>query len=147
MSVPIFYSIGHGRLPSEVFLSHLKGFGVRLLADVRRYPSSRRHPQFNGTTLSAQLARASIEYRHLGDALGGYREASYEEYMRTKSFRSGLESLEELASRHAAVAFMCAEKQPWKCHRRFIAEALRQRGWDVRHIVEGGLLLAEEAIE
>jgi uncharacterized protein (DUF488 family) len=141
------YSIGHGALPGAEFLSPLHRFGIDLLADVRRYPSSRRHAQFNGAALAAALERASIEYRHLGDALGGYREASYEEYMRMSAFRSGIESLEELAGRYAAIAFMCAERQPWKCHRRFIAVALRERGWDVRHIVDGGLLLAEEAIE
>jgi uncharacterized protein (DUF488 family) len=141
------YSIGHGALPGGELVSHLHRFGIDLLADVRRYPSSRRHPRFNGAALAAALERASIEYRHLGDALGGYRETAYEEYMRTSAFRSGIESLEELAGRYAAVAFMCAEKQPWQCHRRFIADALQRRGWNVRHIVEGQLLLAEGAIE
>jgi uncharacterized protein (DUF488 family) len=141
------YSIGHGRLPAEEFVLHLSRFGIGLLADVRRYPSSRRHPQFNAARLAESLASASIEYRQLGDALGGYRETSYEDYARTGSFQSGLESLEELSRGRSAVAFMCAEKLPWKCHRRFIAQALRERGWDVRHIVEGGLLLPEQASE
>jgi uncharacterized protein (DUF488 family) len=36
----------------------------------------------------------------------------------------------------APTAFVCAERLPWKCHRRHIAQALAARGWDVRHIIE-----------
>ncbi|MCI0369960.1 MAG: DUF488 domain-containing protein [candidate division NC10 bacterium] len=33
-------------------------------------------------------------------------------------------------------AILCAERLPWRCHRRFIASALRLRGWEVVHTVE-----------
>ncbi len=133
------YSIGHGSLPADVFASHLKRFGIELLVDVRRYPRSRRHPQFNRKILEELLAGASIDYLHLGDTLGGFRETSYEEYMGTEPFARGISLL--LSNAHRELAFLCAEKNPWECHRRFIAEELSRRGLEVRHIVDGGLLL------
>jgi uncharacterized protein (DUF488 family) len=133
------YSIGHSSLPADVFLSHLKRFRIELLADVRRYPRSRRHPQFNRKALEALLAKEGIDYLHLGETLGGFRETSYEDFMRTEPFARGISLLVENAGRE--LAFLCAEKNPWECHRRFIAEELSRRGFDVRHIVDGALLL------
>jgi uncharacterized protein (DUF488 family) len=135
----LIYSIGHGSLPADVFASHLKRFRIELLVDVRRYPRSRRHPQFNRNALENLLAEESIDYLHLGETLGGFRETSYEEYMRSESFARGFSVL--LESAHRELAFLCAEKNPWECHRRFIAEELSRRGHEVRHIVEGALLL------
>jgi uncharacterized protein (DUF488 family) len=136
------YSIGHSSLPADVFLSHLERFGISLLIDVRRYPMSRRHPHFNRAALASLLAAKSIEYLHLGGDLGGFREGAYEEHMRTESFRRGLAVLAESADR--TVAFLCAEKYPWECHRRFIAEELSRMGLEVRHIVDGQLMLIRE---
>ena len=42
------------------------------LVDVRRYPGSRRNPQFNQKELAAALAEAGIGYRHAVE-LGGLR--------------------------------------------------------------------------
>jgi uncharacterized protein (DUF488 family) len=133
------YSIGHSSLPADVFLSHLERFGISLLVDVRRYPVSRRHPQFNRRALEPLLAGKSIDYLHLGEELGGFREGAYEEHMRTESFRRGLAILQENADR--TLAFLCAEKNPWECHRRFIAVELSRMGFEVRHIVDGQLLI------
>jgi uncharacterized protein (DUF488 family) len=133
------YSIGHSSLPAEVFLACLERFGISLLVDVRRYPRSRRHPQFDRAALASLLAGKSIDYLHLGEDLGGFREGAYEDHMRTESFRRGLAVLRENA--HRTLAFLCAEKNPWECHRRFIAEELSRAGLDVRHIVDGQLLL------
>lgn len=135
----IFYSIGHSSLSAEVFLDHLRRFGIALLVDVRRYPASRRHPQFHRARLEALLKGESIEYLHLGETLGGFREGPYESYVLTEPFRHGLAVLVERA--RADTAFLCAEKNPWECHRRFIGEELSRRGFDVRHIVDGQLML------
>ena len=138
-----FYSIGHSSLAADDFLSHLKRFRIALLADVRRYPGSRRHPQFDREALRSLLAAEAIEYLHLGTELGGFREGSYEEHMRTEDFRRGIAILRENA--HREVAFLCAEKNPWECHRRFIAEELIRQGLEVRHIVNGQLMLGSAA--
>ncbi len=43
--MPVF-TIGHGARPLEDFLECLAHAGVGPLVDVRRFPESRRHPQF-----------------------------------------------------------------------------------------------------
>jgi uncharacterized protein (DUF488 family) len=138
---PVAYSVGHSSLPIDAFLGSLKRFGVVLVVDVRRYPGSRRHPQFNRRALEVALARESIGYLHLGEALGGYRDVPYEEHVETDRFREGLAILRERIAAGVALAFLCAEKNPWQCHRRFIARELEKSGVVVRHIVDGQILL------
>jgi uncharacterized protein (DUF488 family) len=41
------WTIGHSTHPLEKFLDLLQAHSVTALADVRRFPGSRRHPQFN----------------------------------------------------------------------------------------------------
>src|SRR5689334_8541040 len=68
----IVRTIGHGARPIGELLECLVEAGVRTVVDVRRFPSSRRHPQFDGVALAASLAAADIGYRH-AEELGGRR--------------------------------------------------------------------------
>jgi len=119
-----------------------------LLVDVRRYPASRRHPQFNEAALAESLKAEGIAYQYLPD-LGGRRSAhpnsvnlgwrsagfrGYADYMQTGEFWSALEELMAYGKKGPA-AIMCAEVLPWRCHRSLIADALVSRGWTVRHIL------------
>ncbi len=81
------------------------------------------------------MNHAHIEYVHLGESLGGYRDLDYREYKESDAFTAGLVELENHAARNRC-AFMCAEKVPWQCHRRFIAEALLKQGFKVHHILD-----------
>ena len=144
-------TIGHSTRSLEDLIGLLREHGVQRLVDVRAFPRSRRHPQFNIDTLPAALAEAGIDYTHL-QALGGRRPAradsantawrepgfrGYADYMETDPFERGLAALLELAGRQQ-VAIMCAEAQPWRCHRRLIADALVARGIAVEHIMGPG---------
>ncbi len=153
--MPTLYSVGHSTRTADEFIELLTGAGVRRLADVRKIPASRRHPQFGAEPLRARAAQDGIEYRHV-PPLGGLRRPmtdspnagwthpafrGYADYMRTPSFDAGLELLLEFAG-ESVTAFMCAEALWWRCHRRLIADALVARGLAVRH-----LLSATEAPE
>jgi uncharacterized protein (DUF488 family) len=148
-------TIGHSTRTLDELIALLRAHGVERLADVRAFPRSRRHPQFhpqfNIDTLPAALGAAGIDYHHL-PALGGRRAArpdsantawrepgfrGYADYMETAAFAGGLVSLLELASRQR-VAIMCAEAQPWRCHRSLIADALVARAVPVEHIMGPG---------
>lgn len=122
-----------------------------MLVDVRRYPGSRRHPQFSRDALAASLASAGIEYVHEPD-LGGRRAArpgsphtawrveafrGYADHMETPEFGAALARLMERAARETA-AILCAEAVPWRCHRRLISDALLARGVPVLHIMGRG---------
>lgn len=127
------YSIGTSNRSQEDFHEVVLSFGIELLVDVRRFPKSRfRH--FTREHLEAFSQERNIAYIWLSE-LGGYRSGGYEEYMRSDDFRHALSRLEKLAL-DRITAFFCAERFPSKCHRRFIAQRLEQRGWEVVHIIE-----------
>jgi len=125
--------------------------GVKRLVDVRRYPASRRHPQFSREALAASLAGAGIEYVHEPD-LGGRRAArpgsqhtawrveafrGYADHMESPEFAAALERLMQRA-REMPTAILCAEAVPWRCHRRLISDALVARGVQILHILGPG---------
>ena len=131
------YTVGHSSRSLEEFISLLHHYGVEVLVDVRRWPTSSRYPWFRREELSRVLGEHGIEYVWLGGLLGGYRSGGYEEYMRSREYEEGIRRLEEI-SRGRRVAIMCSEKLWFKCHRRFISDTLVARGYTVVHIIERG---------
>jgi uncharacterized protein (DUF488 family) len=143
-------TIGHSTLAADVFLTMLTAHHVELLADVRRFPSSRRHPQFNRDALAEMLASHNIAYLHFPE-LGGRRapkpdspnaawsEAGfrgYADYMQTQAFKLGIARL-LTAARETPTAIMCAEKSWRSCHRGLISDHLKASGMEVVHILDG----------
>jgi uncharacterized protein (DUF488 family) len=148
------FTIGHSTHGAEEFLALVRRHEIAALADVRRFPSSLRLPQFNASALADSLADEGSSYVQLGDALGGRRKAvpdsvntgwrvhgfqGYADHMASEEFRSALAELEGLA-RELRTAFMCAEGPWWRCHRQLIADALLARGWSVHHVMPDGRL-------
>lgn len=141
------YTIGHSNVSADAFAEKLRAWGVELLVDVRRYPSSRRHPHFNRPALAADLEGRGIAYLH-EERLGGHREPvagsphtaldggfrGYADYMGTPAFRQAVERLVTLAGERVT-AVMCAEADPARCHRRYLSDALVARGIDVVHLL------------
>ena len=135
MTADRVFSLGHGARSPETFYRLLAAWGIRRLVDVRRFPRSRRHPHFSRDALEPGCASHAVEYVWMGDLLGGFREGGYEAHLATGEFARGLERLEQLA-RERPTAFLCAERDPARCHRRFIARELERRGWEVVHVID-----------
>ncbi|MFQ5803153.1 MAG: DUF488 family protein, partial [Candidatus Methylomirabilales bacterium] len=129
------YTIGSSTRPFSEFLELLQTYQVTTLVDVRIYPYSKRFPHFAKETLEDLLPSGTVGYVYLGKELGGYRRGGYGAYMQSAEFSKGLEALEAIGE-GARAAFMCCERLPWKCHRRFIASELERRGWRVIHIID-----------
>ena len=129
------WTIGHSTHPIETFFGLLRGPGVRILADIRHYPTSR-WPQFKQEALRESLSREGIEYVHVAE-LGGYRKGGYPAFMKTEEFALGVERLVGLAGTRRT-AIMCAESVFFRCHRRHVADALVSRGHEVIHIFPDG---------
>jgi uncharacterized protein (DUF488 family) len=140
------FTIGHGAREADELVACLTEAGVRTLVDVRRYPGSRRHPQFGRDALAASVEAVGIAYRHAA-ALGGRRSGGeefacirvaafrgYAAWMRTREFESALAG--ELMQPEPC--FLCAETLWWRCHRRLIAELLTARGHEVVHLLRPG---------
>lgn len=136
----IIYTIGTSTRRLRDFIEALKYYQIERVTDVRHFPTSSRFPHFKRERLMRFMPRNRIDYLWLGDKLGGYRPGGYEAYMKTREFQEGLRELEMLAT-EKPTAFFCAEKLFWRCHRRFIADALIRRGWEVWHIIEKGRVM------
>lgn len=147
-SPPTLFTAGHSNRSIEQLIELLAAHAIEEVADVRRYPESRRWPHFGRARLAAALAGAGIAYRHW-PVLGGYRESApdsphlglegafrgYADHMATREFGEALAAL--VAGAHSRrVVLMCAEADPADCHRRLIADALVTRGLEVRHILD-----------
>ena len=52
------WSIGHSTRAIEEFIGAVESFEIKVIADVRSFPGSRRYPQFNKENLKASLAAA-----------------------------------------------------------------------------------------
>jgi uncharacterized protein (DUF488 family) len=147
----IVHTIGHSTRTIERFLDLLRAHGIELLIDVRRWPASRRNPQFQRDALARVLEDHNIRYVWRGD-LGGFRKPApdsantawkvgafraYADFMLTAEFARIVKDVEAQVSRLRAVV-MCAEALPWQCHRQLLADAFFVRGWNVRHIMDDG---------
>lgn len=128
------YTLGTSRRSWEDFIEILMAYGIECLVDVRSFPRSKLE-HFRRENLEKSLVENGIEYRWLGKELGGLRKGGYEAHTQTELFREGIELVESVASEKLTV-IVCAERFPWKCHRRWIARELQRRGWRVEHILE-----------
>ncbi|MBI2072207.1 MAG: DUF488 domain-containing protein [Gemmatimonadetes bacterium] len=126
----LLYTIGHSTHTLEEFLALLRQHAIKVLVDVRRFPTSRRHPHFVREALAEALRGAGVEYVH-EPQLGGWRSArpdspntawrtkgfqGYADHMGTPEFGTALARIVALGSERAT-AVMCAEITPWRCHR------------------------------
>jgi uncharacterized protein (DUF488 family) len=159
----LIYTIGHSRHEFALFVSLLKRNDVTILLDIRRFPNSKRNPQFNKERLAEFIPREGIRYLHV-EELGGRRELSqesksnsawrsaafraYADHMGSKEFLRGLKKLSALEAaerrKGGRIALMCAEALPWKCHRLILSDALTARKFRVEHILPKGKRLVHQ---
>ncbi len=151
MNVHTIYTIGHSTHSLAEFLDMLRSFDIKILADIRSLPGSRKFPQFNKEDLKISLEEAGIQYIHLAD-LGGRRKVrkdsknsrwnndsfkGYADYMETEKFEGAVVELEHIAIEQPT-AYMCSEAVWWRCHRSMVSDYLKAKGWDVYHIMAIG---------
>ena len=145
------FTTGYEGRSLEGFLTDLRAHGVRLLADVREAPISRK-PGFSKSALAEALQHAGIEYRHIR-ALGcpkpirdTYKEdGDWARY--TRAFMKHLDTqqsmIDELAKccENQPTALLCYEADFNRCHRTYVARAVARRsGAQTFHITEAGLV-------
>ncbi len=147
------YTVGHGARTTDQLVAVVGAAGVGRVVDVRRYPGSRRHPQFARDALAVDLPARGVAYEWRGDELGGRRTPAdptrhpewrdegfrgFADYMDTAAFAAALDRLLAAAAASPALAIMCAETLWWRCHRSLIADAALAAGTDVVHLLGAG---------
>lgn len=145
------WTIGHSTRSIEEFLDLLGEHRIEAIADIRRFPGSRKYPQYGSLALAAALAEHGFLYQWF-QSLGGRRPVAsdspntvwrnpsfrgYADYMSTPEFAQGLAELLGLAARSRTV-LMCAEAVWWRCHRSMVSDALCAQGVEVMHIMGAG---------
>lgn len=148
-SLPTVWTVGHSTRPWQDFLALLTTHGIEAIADVRRFPGSRRHPWFASDIMAAALPAAGIQYQWIPE-LGGRRKVQpgspngawdnvafqgYADHMYSAEFAEGWSRALALAQ-GSRTALMCAEAPWWRCHRRLISDLLVHRGHPVLHIID-----------
>jgi len=134
MKAPAIHTLGTSTHSKEEFLELLKYYHIETVVDVRSFPQSR-FEHFKRENLVRILEEGGVKYVYLGKELGGFRKGGYLSYTKSISYQAGISHLEQIG-KESMTAFICAERFPWKCHRRFIASSLEERGWHVMHIIE-----------
>jgi uncharacterized protein (DUF488 family) len=149
MAAPLtIWTIGHSTRSGDAFSRVLQAHGIEVVADVRRFPGSHRHPQFGSEALAQRLVSEGVDYTWL-QRLGGRRRGepapqhlgwrntsfrSYAAYTWTEEFADGLAELLHIAEAKRTTV-MCSELLWWRCHRALIADVLRYLGVEVVHIM------------
>jgi len=136
LSKTVLWTIGHSNRSVEKFLKLLEEYDVRILVDIRSFPTSKIE-HFKREKMKQWLPEHGVEYVWLGKELGGYRRGGYQAHMKTETFRDGIEKLLQLAKKER-VCIMCMGKNPKYCHRRFVSAHLERRNIEVKHILEEG---------
>ena len=148
---PAIFTLGYSTRTLTAVIELLNENSVDLLVDVRTVPHSRYNPEFGREALAVSLPSAGIDYRHEAD-LGGLRRPRHDsvngawrnesfrgfaDYMQTTQFSQALSALLVLG-RDRRIALMCAEGNPFRCHRSLIADALAARGITSCEITSSG---------
>jgi len=151
------WTIGHSTRTAEEFIDVLAAHEIEAVVDVRRFPGSRRLPQFGSAALSTSLRAAGVSYRWI-ESLGGRRRPDpaspndaweneafrgYADHTEREEFAEGLFELSMISS-GLRTAIMCAELLWWRCHRRIIADVLVALGYEVRHLQDAGATALHE---
>jgi len=152
------FTIGHGNYPIDRFITFLQNTDINFIIDVRSSPYSRFNPQFNRENLEKSLVMHDIDYRYMGDKIGGRQSdpnllfmdgtVNYRKVQETEKFQEGINEVLSIISSGKKIALMCAEKEPERCHRfAMISPVLQSRGISVIHIRPDMKLQSNEDLE
>jgi uncharacterized protein (DUF488 family) len=152
-------TLGHGTLRQEEFLDVACRAGLEAVVDIRRYPGSRRHPQFASEAMATWLPEHGVAYTW-SPSLGGRRRPApdspntglrneqfrgYADHMASDEFAAGVDALLAVSDGHET-AVMCAESVWWRCHRRLLADHLLLiEAMPVDHLFHDGRLVPHAA--
>ena len=140
------YSIGYEGSTIEKFIKKLKDSNIQQLIDVRELPLSRKNG-FSKTLLRENLKKVGILYKHIPE-LGSprkmrhqlYKDRNYkkffDEYKKHVNDKDVLENISDIEgrARRKKTVLLCFEKDHKTCHRKIIADKLKERGWRVNHL-------------
>ena len=144
--MPVLATIGYEGSTLDEFIACLRGAGVARILDIRDAPISRK-PGFSIRELAYELSEAGIAYVHfkgLGNPKPG-RDAAragnsvlyrhiFGEQLETEAAILDLGQVHQF-TQDGLSCLMCFERDPARCHRSMVIDALRERWpFETRHL-------------
>lgn len=151
------FTIGYTTFNIENFIQELKHFGITCVVDVRSYPKSGYYKDFDADVLERRLNQDGILYRHYAYEFGARQEdeslypngyLDFELFAKTDNFQQGIKKLNSGIRQQQTFALMCAEKDPYNCHRCIlVSRFLQEYDFEVIHIVGHDQVVSQAEIE
>ncbi len=143
------YTVGYAGFSRDTFIQELKKHGISVLIDVRSSPFSSFHSEYNKDILEAVLKKNNIYYRNYAKEFGARQDnfdlytsdgyLDFEKVAKSDDFQSGLSKLRNSMKQGYVPALMCAEINPFDCHRAIlVSRAFYECGCNVIHILPEG---------
>jgi uncharacterized protein (DUF488 family) len=151
------WTLGHGQRSFDEYVEMLADHDIKEVVDIRSKPLARFQPHFNRDRFRVALTEIDLEYRYLGDKLGGMPKADvyydaeghtlYAPLSSEPWFVAAIDEVARLGAKHG-VALICLEEEPERCHRHLlVGKALSDRGVDVQHIRHAGYLESQQELD
>ena len=158
MPNPVIYTIGHSTHQLSYFLKLLQAYAVNCQVDVRSVAASSYNPQYNKEPLFNFLKTQGITYLHFSEEfearhtdpnlLVGDGKVDFEKVRISQMFKNGVDRLRHEIEKGFIIALMCAESEPFDCHRfSMISVSLEREGFEVQHILKDKTSISNSNLE
>ncbi len=152
------YSIGYSGFSIKNFIETLHRNKISLIIDVRSIPYSQYFSDYNKDNLKQALKNSGIYYRNYVLEFGARQEErkyyalegylDFELFSKSIPFLSGFNKLVASMNQNYTFALMCAEKDPFNCHRTIlVARAFYRAGYKIVHLLPNEVKITQEDIE
>ena len=152
------YTIGHSNYTVERLIDMLKHYNINCVVDIRGTPYSKYNIQFDKETIRYTLSKAGFIYIYMAKELAAkrinkqsYNEEGYSDFekvIKENEFIEGIERLKNGCNKGYKIALLGAMQEPIRCHRSIlVGRALRENGFNVKHILDNYSIASQEDIE
>ena len=151
------YTIGYTTFDIDNFIKELKEHKITCLVDVRSSPRSSYYKDFDSDVLESRLKNEGLLYRNYAFEFGARQEdkslypngyLDFEIFSKTDNFKQGVKKLENGIKLNQTFALMCAEKDPYNCHRCImVSRFLQDYEFEIVHIVGHNQFVTQKDIE
>ena len=156
--VDTVYTIGYSGFSVNDFVATLKANHISLIVDVRSQPYSQWFSDYNRETLEKTLKQAGIYYRNYAAEFGARQEnrsyyssegyLDFGKFAKSPQFLQGYKKLVKSMKQNYCFALMCAEKDPFNCHRAIlVSRAFHEAGYKVVHLMPKGMKMTQKDVE
>lgn len=151
------YTIGYTTFDIDNFIEELKEQNITCVVDVRSFPKSSYYKDFDSDVLESRLKKEGILYRNYAFEFGARQEdkslypngyLDFEIFSKTENFKQGVTKLDSGIKLNQSFALMCAEKDPYNCHRCImVSRFLQEYNFEIIHIVGHNQFVSQKDIE